>query len=315
MYVYLCAPVQGAAEGRTFMIIIHVMGGLGNQLYQYALSEKLKSLGKEVKLDLYAYREAQDEDREWRALELEWLDGLEYEVCTAAERTELLDNSMRLTDRLRRKLFGRKDRTVKETSAYMPEIFDMEDVYLYGYWGCERYYTDIIGLLQQKIRFPQSSDLRNQEIIEQMCHENAVSVHIRRKDYLTVADGKRYMGICTDAYYEKAIQYIREHVENPVFYFFSDDTEYVREHYREPQMNIVDWNTGENSLYDMQLMSKCRHNICANSTFSIWGARLNQNQGKLMIRPLKHDNYEMVTADQMRENWAGWILIDAEGHM
>ena len=65
------------------MIIIHVMGGLGNQLYQYALSEKLKSLGKEVKLDLYAYKDAQGDDREWRELELEWLDGLEYDICTS----------------------------------------------------------------------------------------------------------------------------------------------------------------------------------------------------------------------------------------
>ena len=64
------------------MIIIHVMGGLGNQLYQYALYEKLKMLGKTVKLDLYAYKDAVGEDREWRELELEWLNGLQYEVCT-----------------------------------------------------------------------------------------------------------------------------------------------------------------------------------------------------------------------------------------
>lgn len=112
------------------MIIIHVMGGLGNQLYQYALYEKMKSLGKEVKLDLYAYREAKGSDREWRSLELEWL-GLDYAVCTPEERRKLLDNGMRPVDRIRRKLTGRKDRTVKEDAAYMPEIFDMDDVYLY----------------------------------------------------------------------------------------------------------------------------------------------------------------------------------------
>lgn len=68
------------------MVIIHVMGGLGNQLYQYALYEKYKFLGKEAKLDLYAYKDAEGADREWRSLELEWLDGLHYEVCTAQER-------------------------------------------------------------------------------------------------------------------------------------------------------------------------------------------------------------------------------------
>ena len=121
------------------------------------------------------------------------------------------------------------------------------------------------------------------------------------------------MGICTDDYYESAMRFIRERVENPVFYIFSDDVSYVREHYQGEDIRIADWNTGEDSLFDMQLMSKCKHNICANSTFSFWGARLNQNQHKLMIRPLRHDNYESITASQMHENWPGWILIDAEG--
>ena len=145
------------------MILIHVMGGLGNQLYQYALSEKLKSLGKEVKLDFYAYKEAEGDEKEWRELELEWLEGLEYKVCTKDERTLFLDNSMKLKDRIRRKLSGRKSREVSETRAYMPEIFDMDDVYLYGFWGCDRYYTDILSLLQDKIRFPKTKNQKNVE--------------------------------------------------------------------------------------------------------------------------------------------------------
>lgn len=295
------------------MIIIHVMGGLGNQLYQYALYEKFRTLGKEAKLDLYAYSKEAGGDREWRALELEWLDALQYEVCTAQERRLFLDNSMKLTDRVRRKLTGRRDRTVRERADYMPEIFSMDDVYLYGFWGCERYYTDITSLLQEKIRFPGSTDPRNRQAMEAMARENAVSIHIRRKDYLTVADGRRYMGICTEQYYDSAIKYVSERVDNPVFYIFSDDPAYVRAHYVQDNMHIVDWNSDRESLHDMELMSHCRHNICANSTFSIWGARLNRNPDKLMIRPLRHDNYEVSDAGTVRENWQGWILIDAEG--
>lgn len=295
------------------MIIIHVMGGLGNQLYQYALSEKLKQLGKEVKLDLYAYTDAKGEDREWRELELERLEGLEYTVCTRQERTLFLDNSMKFADRVRRKLTGRKDRTVAETADYMPEIFEMDDVYLYGFWGCERYYKDITGLLRQKIRFPKSSNPANVETLARMEHENAVSVHIRRKDYLTVADGARYMGICTQAYYQGAFDYIRERVEKPVFYIFSDDVEYAKAHFSGQDFRIVDWNTGKDSLYDMELMSRCQHNICANSTFSIWGARLNPYPNKIMIRPLHHDNYETASPEEIHANWEGWVLLDAAG--
>lgn len=297
------------------MIIIHVMGGLGNQLYQYAMYEKLRSLGREVKLDLYAYRDARGEDREWRELELERLDGLCYEVCSREERTAFLDSSMKLTARVRRKLSGRRSRQVDEDSAYMPEIFEMDDVYLYGFWSCDRYYTDIIPLLWEKIRFPESADPRNAAVMRAMRGQQSVSIHIRRKDYLTVADGRRYMGICTDDYYKSAVRLILDKVQDPVFYVFSDDPGYARAHYDGPDMHIIDWNTGRDSMYDMQLMSHCRYNICANSTFSMWGARLNRYDQKIMIRPLHHDNYEGMDAAQIQENWKGWVLIDANGRV
>lgn len=295
------------------MIIVHVMGGLGNQLYQYALSEKLKTLGKKVKLDLYAYKDAQGEEREWRELELERFDGLEYEVCTKQERTLFLDNSMRFKDRVRRKLTHRRSKMVTEKEDYMPEIFAMDDVYLYGYWGCERYYSDITELLRRKIRFPQSANPANIDAIAEMENTNSVSVHIRRKDYLRVAEGKRYMGICTESYYDSALNYMRGKVDSPIFYIFSDDTEYARTHFNGPDMRIVDWNTGSDSMYDMQLMSSCKHNICANSTFSMWGARLNGHQDKLMLRPLHHDNYETSSPEEIHENWKGWILMNPSG--
>ena len=295
------------------MVIIHVMGGLGNQLYQYALSEKLKALGKEVKLDFYAYKYAQGDEKEWRKLELDRLWGLEYEECTLKEHILYKDSSMKLTDRVRRKLFGRHDRTVNENGDYMPEIYQMDDVYLYGFWGCEKYYEDIIPLLQQKINFPESDDPKNIKTADNMAGEESVSLHIRRRDYLTVDGGRRYMGICTDEYYRSAMAYIDEKVKNPVYYIFSDDAEYVREHFNRANMKIVDWNKEEDSLYDIKLMSCCKHNICANSTFSIWGARLNKNENKIMIRPLHHDNYETSDIAQIQDHWKNWFLIDPEG--
>jgi hypothetical protein len=146
-----------------------------------------------------------------------------------------------------------------------------------------------------------------------MQSENSISVHIRRQDYLTVADGKRYMGICTNEYYKGAFDYIESNVNNSIYYIFSDDLEYAHAHFDKPNMHIVDWNTGRESMHDMELMSHCKHNICANSTFSIWGARLNRNPGKLMIRPLRHDNYEIINTKEIHENWKKWILINEQG--
>lgn len=297
------------------MILIHVMGGLGNQLYQYALYEKLKTLGKEVKLDTYAYYSGNDNEKEWRPLELDRFPNINYAAATASDRELFLDNSASFVSRIRRKLFGRKDRTVMEVSPYMPEIYDMDNVYLYGYWNCERYYEDIIPMLWEKLQFPLSSDMRNQAILQQIENENSVSLHVRRTDYLKVADGARYMGICTGAYYKSAMSYIEQRIDRPVYYIFSDDPEYVKEHYRGINMHVIDWNGERNSIFDLQIMSKCKHNICANSTFSMWGARLNQNTDKIMIRPLHHDNYETTTTEQIQKNWKNWILVDQNGHV
>jgi hypothetical protein len=290
------------------------MGGLGNQLCQYALYEKFKYLGKEVKLDLHDYYTT-DEDKEWRQLELDWLEGIKYEICTGDERIKFLDSDMKMISRIRRKLFGRKSLQLNDTGEYIPDLLDKDNVYLYGYWDCERYYGDIMSVLQKKIKFPHSNNHKNSEMIKKMESENSVSIHIRRQDYLTVADGKRYMGICTDKYYKKAMEYIEEKVPNTIYYIFSDDIGYAKEHFNKDNMHVIDWNTGKDSMHDMELMSHCRHNICANSTFSIWGARLNKNPHKIMVRPLKHDNYEKIDKDKTKENWENWVLIDEHGEL
>lgn len=106
---------------------------------------------------------------------------------------------------------------------------------------------------------------------------------------------------------------MKERYPKAVFYLFSDDSAYVRERYQGPEYRIVDWNKDENSCYDMMLMSRCKHNICANSTFSFWGARLNGHEGKIMIRPSIHKNTQVCVPERMKQLWAGWTLISPEG--
>ncbi|MDE5718775.1 MAG: alpha-1,2-fucosyltransferase, partial [Lachnospiraceae bacterium] len=109
------------------------------------------------------------------------------------------------------------------------------------------------------------------------------------------------------------VSYIKERCPGAVFYVFSDDADYVRAHFAGKEFRIVDWNRGEDSFYDMQLMSRCRHNICANSTFSFWGARLNGNPDKMMLRPSIHKSTQICVPEQMKALWAGWTLVTPEG--
>jgi hypothetical protein len=169
--------------------------------------------------------------------------------------------------------------------------------------------------LRESICFPKSGDERNLKLMQEMEKCESVSMHIRRGDYLDAANVALFGNICTEKYYDTAVTFIKERFPGAVFYLFSDDVAYVREHYQGDEYRIVDWNRGEDSFYDMMLMSHCRHNICANSTFSFWGARLNRHPDKVMIRPSVHKNTQVCIPEEMNELWKGWTLIAPGGEI
>lgn len=337
------------------MIIIRVMGGLGNQLQQYALYKKLESMGKEVRLDISWFQNAETQASVLaeRELELNYLNGISYRAASPEEIRSVLgrlwEEKEKTAAKLKRKLMPASDPCFLESDMYHEQVFQFENKYLAGYWACEKYYADILGKLRQEISFPRENTLpgepapvsgadfpgdghgkvsgqntersrqnadisaRNAEIMRKMRETESVSVHIRRGDYLDAANRPIFGGISTKDYYEAAIAYMREQYPQAGFFFFSDDIPYVRENYREDACEIIDWNHGRNSIYDMMLMSCCKHNICANSTFSFWGARLNPNESKVMIRPSIHKNTQICIPEQMKALWSGWTLVTPQG--
>ena len=330
------------------MIIIQLAGGLGNQLQQYALYQKFKSLGAEAKLDLSWFEQFEDTKQETndkeqykeqnknyhgtnktkpaikqdivvtnRQCELDFFDHLPYESCMKEEKTALT-GSQGLAGKLRRKLLPQTVHWYKEKQIYDPELLDYREMYLSGYFACEKYYADILPELREMIRFPEITDaqkrMANEEILKEIQNSHAVSVHIRRGDYLQPENAAMFGNICTEEYYESALNYMKEKIEDPHFFLFSDDTAYVREHYQGEEYTIVDINHGDDSFYDVYLMSQCEGNICANSTFSFWGARLNAHTDKIMIRPTKQKNSQVFDEAQMKDLWENWIFIDPQGN-
>ena len=298
------------------MIIIQVAGGLGNQLQQYALYRKFIRMGKEARLDLSWFDEVKQNNGEAkvtsRNLELTCFDRLVYETCTREEK-EKLTGSDGLFGKLRRKLLPSTIHWFHESKMYHPEILSFEDMYLSGYFACEKYYSDILYDLREKIQFPPSDNPLNPELAQEMRECASVSVHIRRGDYLNEENRAMFGKICTDAYYRKAMELIKEEVPDVHFYLFSDDISYVEQKYQGEEFTVVDINHGKDSFYDMWLMSNCKHNICANSTFSFWGARLNGNEGKIMIRPTIHKNSQVFQKEEMEDLWQGWRFVSPEG--
>lgn len=306
------------------MIIIQLAGGLGNQLQQYALYQKFKSLGAEAKLDLSWFEQFKTTERKNgiiatnRQCELDFFDHLPYESCTGEEKTALT-GSQGLAGKLRRRLLPQTVHWYKEKQMYDPALLNYRDMYVSGYFACEKYYTDILPELRELIRFPKIVDaqkrMANEEILKKIRNSHAVSVHIRRGDYLQPENAVMFGNICTEEYYESALNCMKEKIKDPQFFIFSDDAAYVKEHYQGEEYTIVDINHGGDSFYDMYLMSQCEGNICANSTFSFWGARLNDRSDKIMIRPTKQKNSQVFDEAQMKDLWKDWIFIDPQGQV
>nr|MCR5669727.1 alpha-1,2-fucosyltransferase [Butyrivibrio sp.] len=207
-----------------------------------------------------------------------------------------------------------------EKEMYHPEIFDMDEGYITGYFACQKYYDDIMDDLKKIYVFPEHPDsmlhARNMALVEKMHRETSVSVHIRRGDYLDPPNFAILGNIATEEYYDAAMKYFLDKDPDTHFYIFTGDHEYAREHYSdESRYTIIDWNTGKNSTQDLMLMSNCKGNICANSTFSFWGARLNGRTDRELVRTFKMRNNQPVTPKIMHDYWKGWVLIDEKGNI
>lgn len=169
-----------------------------------------------------------------------------------------------------------------------------------GYWQDKKFFLDNVGQLRYR---DFELDKINQQILNQMQSCNSVCIHIRRGDYLAPEHVKQYGGICTDKYYIKAIGIMQKKYNNPCFFVFSNDIEWVKDNMNIPNPVYVINNTGEKSYFDMFLMSHCKGAILANSSFSYWGAQLNRNKDKIVVYPSKWFNHKVV--DIFPNEWIG----------
>jgi len=311
------------------MIIIELMGGLGNQLQQYAFYRRLKSEGVDVKIDISWFDEKNQQNMEAkRRLELGYIQGVEVEVCTEEEKNAVLGLTS-LWGKIKWKMFPKSRRIFHESDLYHEDLVNrlinksVKNLYISGYFACEYYYADMLPTLRKEFEFPVSSSSNKLKIVRiaaEMKDRESVSVHIRRGDYLDAVNAAMFGNICTDEYYEAAIRLCLERIERPKFYIFSDDEEYaqafaksLQEQYPDIRTEAICFNKGDESFFDIYMMSCCQYNICANSTFSFWGSRLNSYENKIAIRPTIHANNQTFDLEKMYTWWKGWTFISPKG--
>lgn len=246
-----------------------ISGGLGNQMFQYAFALALRHKGYKVKIDISLYNSVKMHN----GYELSRIFGINENVLNKKGIHLLI---MRILLRFKPSLFVKVDPIRYEQSCLSTQRY-----YFSGVWLSEKYFIDLIPAIRKKFHF-NGIDPINEKMAEEMHHCDSVSVHIRRGDYK--AWGISLLG---NDYYKRAISIINERVPNPKFYFFSDD--FVETKEIAEQMNIdytiINHNQREKSYQDMYLMSNCKYNVIANSSFSWWGAWLNSYDNKIVISP------------------------------
>jgi hypothetical protein len=179
------------------------------------------------------------------------------------------------------------------------------NVYLEGFWQCERYFTNIRSVLLKEFTPKNQFNLANAELLSRINSVNSVAVHIRRGDYVTNPQASKFHGILPLSYYERAIKLIEEKIGNPEFFVFSDDQEWVKLNFKIPYpVHFVEKNQGKDAVFDLALMAACRHNVIANSSFSWWGAWLNTNPLKIVIAPHRwFADSSVSSADLLPSSW------------
>ncbi len=322
------------------MIIIQLAGGLGNQMFQYALYLQLKDLGREVKIDDVSGFE-QDAQRMPALAPF----GITYERPSGEELRKMLDSSMLPWHRVRRKLFGRHKKSYFEQGKlFIPEVLTWDDIYLEGYWQTEKYFqpvekqvrdaydTDRLSAYMEKAGLWSSGESGDAgkagkekkgrsenggerksagQYLQEINNGCSVSLHVRRGDYLTPENQNLYGGICTDAYYIEGIRQMRERYPGCRFFLFTNDREWARRQFgqdRDKEDADITWvdlqGAGDNDYMEFLLMSRCKHHILANSSFSWWASYLNKNPGKTVLAPQRWlngaDNSDFYRADMQK---------------
>lgn len=281
------------------MIIVKLMGGLGNQMFQYAVGRNLAcKLGVPLKLDSSYLRQKWWERFKGNALRNYAL-GVFNVRAELAKPCDLPPYAWFPTTSLV-KITNSFIRIFRPDTAYiLREVpFDLKtnlanlnnalsNVYLDGFWQSEEYFKEIKDIIVEDFKLKTQPLGLNLELVQKIASSNSISLHIRRGDYLLNTRTHSFHGLCSLEYYLTCIKKIKEKIKNPHFFVFGDDLEWAKKKLQsDDPLIFVEHNLNTPAYYeDLKLMSLCQHNIIANSSFSWWAAWLNQNPHKIVLAP------------------------------
>jgi hypothetical protein len=302
------------------MIIVQLVGGFCNNLFQYAAARNLAHrFDDELKLDVEFFRNPSLKD----VYRLNYLK-IQERIASPEEINKLANVKPKsITQKLERKIgipsvYNKKTHFIEKMGGLTSDkrFFNLKpDIYLEGWFSDEDYFKNIRDILLKEFELKNELRPESKEVLNDILGTNAVSIHFRRGAFLQ----NEKFGVLPLDYYYRAIDYITTKVKEPCFYIFSDDIEWVQNHFKtEANVTFISHNSYKPSIHNTQydyedlfLMKNCKHNIMAYSTFSWWGAWLNQNPGKIVIAPMKAVRDTKLQKDYERNNFIpkDWIKL------
>lgn len=287
------------------MVTIRIKGGLGNQLFQYAAGYALaKRMNQKLKLDSSFFPQQTLRGFKLGYLNVTFGDVVEQQSgLVKAYKNKYLNKTLRKAN-VRALPCGKQTKYLLETrSDIVPEFFNISapNIYLDGYYQSEKYFREYKADLIQQFTPNYPSEAEYESALAEIQGREAVAVHVRRGDFLNAQnDPNPNHYLLGEQYYHNALKYVTEHLENPVFFWFSDDIDWVKQNFGEREnFRFVSLHTKHADIDEMMLMKNCKHIIAANSTFSWWASWLNEHKDALHICPAKrYGNLHMIP-----ENW------------
>lgn len=279
------------------MIIVRLWGGLGNQMFQYAAGRNIALRNNTIlKLDI---EHGFINDFYQRKYSLNHFNIQEnvaqnYEIPKSILKC---DSSNKIFARIKRQIFTRISldsyhiEREKNISFNENVFIPREKQYLWGYWQSEKYFSDIPEIVRNEFTIKNPLIGKNLDLAEQMQNSNSVGIHIRRllgiSSGIVTSSHHKLHGVLSNDYYLKALNFIKERYSNVRIYVFSDQPDWARQNFHDTMpYTIIDHNDDNHNYEDLRLMSLCKHQIIANSTFSWWAAWLNKNTSKIVVAPI-----------------------------
>ncbi len=286
------------------MIVVELFGGLGNQMFQYALGRHLACINQtELKINFQHHIGGTLRHYELHCFNI----NTKFVSKKELKKFNFIDQ-LKLPYKIKmiaQKMYG--FHIINEPYFHFSEevLRSPKKSLLKGYWQSEKYFKSIEQIILQDFQVRQPLAGENLATALKINNCTAVSIHIRRGDYVSDSKTNKFHGTCSLDYYQRGVELITARVTNPHFFIFSDDPVWVQANLKlDHPACYVNHNPPDKGFEDMRLMGLCRHHIIANSSFSWWGAWLGKYNGKIVIAPHKWFNVDSKdTGDLLPEAW------------